>query len=118
MALPHTNTTCDIYRSGNSPPADPDVAGVKCLLEPSGQSTLTTDQYSHVLLVPATTDIRDGKGTLTAAATNPDKVYVPDRNGTLFTVVLVRRKGRGTPLDHKFVLVQRTATPIWPTDEL
>ena len=55
MALPFTNTTCDIYRSGNSPPASPDVAGVRCVLTPRGQSTLTSDLYTHVLLVPPTT---------------------------------------------------------------
>jgi hypothetical protein len=35
MALPvPTNTTCDIYRSGNAPPNTPDVAGVAVSLAP------------------------------------------------------------------------------------
>ncbi len=118
MALPTSNTTCDIYRSGNSPPAAPDVAAVKCFLEPKGQSTLTTQNYTHVLWVGPTIDIRDDTsgGTFSVGA-NTDKVYVPDKNGTLFKVVLVRRYARGTPVDHKKALLLRQA-PSWPTDNL
>jgi hypothetical protein len=107
MAVPHTNTTCDIYRFGNSPPAAPDVAGVRCYLAPLGESTLTTHNYTHALLVPPDTDIRDSYLPSTFEGSGGDRVYVPDRNGTLFKVVLVRRKGRGTAVDHKYVLVTR-----------
>jgi hypothetical protein len=117
MALPMTaNTTCDIYRAGNAPPASPDVAGVKCYLAPKGQSTLTTNNYTHVLYVTQGTDVRDGSGGL-GVGTNPDHVYVPDKNGTAFTVVLVRRVGRGTAVDCLQVLLNRNA-PTWPTQNL
>ena len=54
------------------------------------------------------------------AGARADSVYVPDRNGTRFLVVLVRRKGRGTALDHKEVLLQRVpGTNVnWPTNDL
>jgi hypothetical protein len=130
MTLPHTNTTCDVYRAGNGPPAAPDVAGVRCHLTPKGASTLTTVLYTHVLLVPPTTDVRDGY-VVTSLQANPgntatvqlgvaDRVYVPDRNGTLFRVVLVRRQGQGTGLDHKVVLLARDdgGNIPWPTDNV
>jgi hypothetical protein len=118
MALPSTNTTCDIYRSGTGPPSAPAVAGVRCHLEAHGQSTLTSSAYTHVLLLDADVDVRDEYAAdsfgLTTAA---DSVWVPDQNGTEFKVVLVRRQGRGTPLDHKHVLLVRE-TPSWPTDDV
>src|SRR5947209_1912406 len=116
MTVPITNTTCDVYRATRSPPAAPDVAGVKCYLEPRGRSTLTTNNYTHVLRVNVTVDLRDGSGGLNQG-TNPDKVYVPDKNGTPFTVILVRRVGRGTNLDHLEALLNR-AGPTWPTSNL
>jgi len=120
MSLPTTNTTCDIYRSGNNPPAPPDVPGVRCFLQPKGTSTLTTQNYTHVMLVAPTTDIRDAYSPGFTPGAQADKVYVPNQNGTLFTVVLVRRAGRGTVLDHKQVLLLRTtgATITWPTNDL
>jgi hypothetical protein len=124
MALPVTNTTCDIYHNPNLPPAAPDVAGVKCFLKPKGASTLTTVNYTHVLLVGPNVDIRDDRGTasFTLGAVS-DTVWIPDKNGTRFEVVLVRRQGRGTPLDHKEVLLERrhigSGEPTnWPTDNV
>jgi hypothetical protein len=119
MALTQTNTTCDVYRSGHSPPAAPDVAGVKCLLTPRGQSTLTSQNYTHVMLVGPTVDVRDDYNAGFVAGANADSVYVPDRNGTKFNVILVRRHGRGTPADCKQVLLVRTAgSPTWPSDNV
>jgi hypothetical protein len=122
MALPYSNTTCDIYRASNGPPAAPDVAGVKCALEPRGQSVLTTGTYTHVLLVGPTVDVRDGfiSGSFSPNPTQADSVYVPDRNGVKYVVVLVRRKGRGTALDHKQVLLERVSSGSvnWPTDDV
>jgi hypothetical protein len=124
MTVPYANTTCDIYRHGNTPPSAPDVPGVVCALEPKGQSTLTTPDYTHVLLVSPTTDIRDdfSPGTLTAGP-NADTVWIPNKNGTSFTVILVRRKARGTTMDHKQVLLMRekgSGSPSvpWPTNDL
>jgi hypothetical protein len=116
MALTFYNNTCDIYRSGHAPPAAPDVAGVKCLLAPKGASTLTTPNFTHILLVPPGTDIRDGTGYL-APGVSPDTFYIPDKNGTKFQVLLVRRKGKGTALDHLECIAQRS-TPTWPTQNL
>ncbi len=121
MALPATNTTCDIYRNGNGPPATPDVAGVRCLLLPKGRSTLTTDRFTHVMYVPPTTDIRDKTATLpidlNINTTECDWVWIPDRNGVKYGVVLVRRTARGTALDAKEVLLRRQAV-TWPSDNL
>src|SRR5258708_5701069 len=126
MALPMPpNTTCDIYRSGHTPPAAPDVAGVKCYLAPKGQSTLTTPQsvssvgYTHEMSVGPTTDIRDGTSVPSLMpASGGDTVYIPNKNGTLFAVCIVRRYGRGTSVDHKRVLLQRGAISTWPTDNV
>lgn len=119
MALIATNTTCDIYRFSNAPPNAPNVAAVPCQLTPKGASELTARYYTHVLRVPPTTDLRDQfvASTLSAGA-QADTVYVPDRNGGLsYRVVLVRRVGRGTPLDHKEALVLRNSV-TWPTDNI
>jgi hypothetical protein len=118
MSLPASNTTCDIYRNAHSPPAAPDVAGVKCFLRAKGASTLTTPNYSHELWVDPSVDIRDGGGVagLTISA-NADKVYIPDKNGTFFYVVLVRRHGRGTAMDHLRLLLQRQSV-TYPSNNL
>jgi hypothetical protein len=118
--LAKSNTTCDIYRSTNSPPAAPDVAGVKLYLTPKGQSTLTTIWYTHVALVDATVDIRDNmqvSGGVPTIGVNADNIYVPDKNGTKFQVVLVRRVARGTAGDMKQIVLFRTQ-PTYPTDNV
>jgi hypothetical protein len=116
MALPVTNTTCDIYRFGNSPPAAPDVPGVVCYLEEHARNIkplgAATPQYSHVLRVGASTDVRD-----TGNVDGQDRAYVPDRNGTLFLVQWVARVARGTALDHKIVYLLRQ-NPTFPTNDL
>jgi hypothetical protein len=121
MTLPAAllTTTCDVYRGGHAPPAAPDVAGVKCYLEehfrnikPGGQGT-APGPYSHLMRVPLGTDIRDSGGT------GPDKVWVPDQNGTSFQVIWIARSARGTPLDHKVVYLLRDSGNVsWPTDNL
>ena len=119
MPLPMpANTTCDIYRSGNAPPSAPDVPGVKCFLMPYGQSSLTTPNFTHILYVDATVDIRDNFIASTfSAGGSADNLYIPNQNGTKFTVVLVRRYGKGTTSDHKRVLLARQA-PTWPTNDV
>jgi hypothetical protein len=119
MPVPFTNTTCDIYRAGITPPAAPAVAGVPCFLAPKGLSTLTTLNYSHVLYVDWRTDIRDSQATIsTGIPAGADRVYVPNRNGSWFTVVLVRRLGRGTAFDQKQVILARQATMTWPSNDV
>jgi hypothetical protein len=118
--MPFTpNVTFDIYRGGNSPPAAPDVAQVQGYLAPKGQSTLTSQAYTHELLVEATADLRDDylTGNFVSPGTGGDHLYMPDQNGTKFFVILVRRVGRGTAADHKQVLVKR-ASVNWPNDDV
>jgi hypothetical protein len=118
VTLPiQANVTLDIYRSTNAPPNPPDVAGVKGHLferfgniKPPGSASMPYGSYTHVLYVEVGTDIRDGASTA-------DQVYVPNKNGTKFTVVWVARQGRGTSLDLKLVYLTRVA-PNWPTADL
>jgi len=123
MSLPVTpNNTCDIYHPGNAPPAAPDVAAVPIFLKADwvggqehGEGRSTINNYTHVLLMDVSVDVRDNWSPSGAAATN--KLYIPDKNGTPFTIIFVERVLRGTPQDHKRVHVQRQG-PTWPTSNL
>ena len=58
MALPITgNTTCDVYRSTNSPPAAPDVAGVSIVW---GELTAQSKSRGVAKGVPSTITVRPG----------------------------------------------------------
>jgi hypothetical protein len=115
LPLP-SNTTCDIYHFGNSPPANPDVPGVKCTLQERyrniKQAPAALVPYTHMMYVPRDTDIRDGYN-----GGNPDRVYVPDKNGTLYLVQFVARVARGTQSDCKVLYLNRN-TITWPTDNV
>jgi hypothetical protein len=120
------NTTCDIYRSGNSPPAAPDVAGVAIYLtgnyerrmETGEGETVSAWRYTHVAAIPDATDVRDGTTAFfNNAPAFQDTIYVPDKNGTAFIVRWVERKNRGSALAHKRVYLDRKA-PTWPTSNL
>jgi hypothetical protein len=122
MSLPTaSNTTCDVYRSGNAPPAAPDVSAVPCFLRPAfreGQeATVGRLPYTHVMLVAADVDVRDwyvGGG----AYMSQDAVYVPSGGTAVsYYVRFVERVGRGTPQDHKRVYLDRVVQS-WPTDDL
>jgi hypothetical protein len=130
MSLPSSNTTCDVYRNGNAPPAAPDVAAVKGFLtadfggpHTAAMTTTTSVRWTHVLLVPPGTDLRDGYGPgsvigqETIDTTKNDWVYVPDKNGTKFAVIFVERLGRGTSQDCLRAYLQRQV-PAWPTSQL
>jgi hypothetical protein len=130
MGLPVVpNTTCDIYRSANAPPAAPDVAAVQIQLLPAfaeshrtGTSSVSTWRWTHVAIVPLEVDIRDpyiggGPTGETAPAGNQDSIWVPDKNGTQLRVMFVERVGYGTPHDHKRVYLMRQS-PSWPTNNL
>jgi hypothetical protein len=108
------NTTCDIYRTGNAPPAAPDVAGVQCYLEERGRNIKPTAafKYSHIMHVAKNVDIRDGYN-----ATQLDSVYIPDKTGTQYVVILATRTGLGTSVDHKVVYLDRQK-PTWPSDNV
>lgn len=140
MGLPvPANTTCDIYRHANSPPAAPDVPGVACHLASgyfsevhqaatTGGVSGSTYRHTHVMLVDLSVDVRDPylgpatnpnpvPGTEQGASDIGDHVYVPDKNGTLFYVIFVERVGYGSGADHKRAYLQR-GTPTWPTNNL
>jgi hypothetical protein len=111
-----SNATCDIYHVGNGPPSPPNAAGVPCVLIPYSRNikpaATVPGQYTHLLRVPAATDVRD-----TGNFAGPDTVYIPDKNGTPFLVIWVARQGRGTALDHKEVVLLRQ-NPTYPTNDV
>lgn len=123
MALPVApNTTCDIYHDpAVTPPSAPDVSGARIfLLGDYGRYLVAGEsgsswKFTHVALVDLTLDIRDRYSLGTPAFTHYDTVWVPDQNGTAYTVVFVERVGRGTSLDHKRVYLLRDLPP-WPID--
>jgi hypothetical protein len=103
-----TNTTCDIYRSGNGPPAAPDEAGVAGTLQPRARNIKTNAVYTHWFDLPLLTDVRFGA--------SPDTLYVPDKNGTPFLVVAVERVRFGAG-DYKRAYLNRQAVS-WPSNQL
>jgi hypothetical protein len=125
-SLPVFTQTCDIYRNGNTPPSSPDVAGVACHLtagyargiESTDPTSVSGAMWTHILLVAATVDVRDGyEGELAWDGMGWDHVWVPNQNGTRFRVVFVERVDRDTPADHKRVYLDRRQ-PAWPTNDL
>jgi hypothetical protein len=115
---PANNTTCDIYYTGNTPPAAPDVAAAACSLvarfaagQEAGEGD-TAFQWTHLLYLDAGVDVRDNW----PSAAN-SRVYVPDKNGTRFDVVFVELVNRGTPARYKRVYLDRQAV-TWPSSEL
>jgi hypothetical protein len=115
-----TNNTCDIYRNGKSPPAAPDVAGVPIFLKSDYQGgsearegeTVPQLRWTHIALMPLTTDVRDGYTYGAFTAGGNDTVWVPDQNGTPFQVSFVESAGGA-----KRVYLNRGAAP-WPTNNL
>jgi hypothetical protein len=113
------NNTCDIYRSGSSPPSPPATAGAPCCLQcdfragqEAGDRQNDTLTWTHIMLIDGSVDIRDGyigKSTFV----EQDTVFVPDQTGTQFTVIFVEHVGSGS----KRVYLDRRA-PTWPTDNL
>jgi hypothetical protein len=131
MALQSSNTTADLYHNPHAPPAAPDVAGVKLLLQGDFASAhaasiggTTPWRWTHIALVDPSLDVRDaytggntptvGEGT---TGSWQDVLYVPNKSETPFNVVFVERLGRGTPGDVKRVYLQRGA-PAWPSSDV
>jgi hypothetical protein len=125
MGLPMTpNTTCDVYHVGHAPPSAPDLAAVPCYLVgdygrrmEAGESESAIFRYTHVMWVDAATDIRDDFVQWGGRQGQGDVVYVPDKNGTIFDVVHVEIKNRGTPAAVRKVYLDRSG-PNWPTNNL
>jgi hypothetical protein len=113
------NTTCDVYRTGNTPPAAPDIAGVNCHLmgafakgvEAGEGDAANTMRFTHIMYIERDTDVRDDY-TAGVVMTGGDNVYVPDQNGTRFIVSFVNIRG-----DTRVVYLQRQL-PTWPTNNL
>jgi hypothetical protein len=128
--LAASNTTCDIYRTGNAPPAAPDVAAVSCYLAPvlpgsqgplPASTQLDLQGITHTLQVPLATDLRDDwPGGVFVYGPAADKIYVPDKNGVRFDVVLVRRFGYGSGSDYRGALLIRTSGGLvaWPSNDV
>ena len=121
MPLPiPTNTTCDIYRTGHSPPAAPDVAGVAIALQAAPENLKATWQagqapipvYDYIALMPLGTDIRDNGG----AGSGTDQVFVPNKNGTQFLSIWVERVSHAAG-DYLQVFLNRGVT-TFPTDNV
>ena len=124
MAIAFRNVTVDVYHAGNSPPAAPDLAGVKGFLRASyarrkeaGEGLTSAVRFSHVLLVNGGTDIRSGEADPFIQPVNADVVYVPDQNGTAFDVVHVEEIALGTPLSARRCYLNRRS-PTFPTTDL
>ena len=115
------NNTMTVYDNGSGPPAGtPRATGITIRLVPN-ISCPTHDaenvlNFSHIALVPATTDIRDNKSDAYTPG-NGDIVYVPDATGTPYKVIHVEMRARGTAAEHKKVYLDR-GTPPWPTNHL
>ncbi len=122
MGLPVApNTTFDLYRPPNAPPAAPTSAGNPCLFRPDystglecGEGDGATFRFDAVLLCDLNTDVRDAydAGLVNGQA---DTVYLPDKSGTAWKAIFVERVGWGTASDYKRVYLQRAAVPPWPT---
>jgi len=112
------NTTCDIYRTGNAPPAAPDVAGVPCyftscfdLGRERGEKEAQTFRFTAMIYVATTSDIRDNFSAWTQG--NRDTVYIPDKNGVGYNVNFVERVMIGQAGDQKIAYLDRLAV-TWP----
>src|SRR5262245_52287246 len=112
MALARHNATCDIYRSTNSPPAAPNVAGAQIFLKPVEVQGMEASEpadvktWTHMAMIGPTVDIRDA-WSHTGPGGTEDTIYVPDKTGTGFQVIFVALVGRGEATEHKRVLLRR-----------
>jgi hypothetical protein len=117
-----TNDTCDVYRSGNSPPSPPDVAGVPVYVLPrfrniKGNFNGLFD-YTHVLYVPLGTDVRDGFSG-SGAPTGADTLYVPSgaAAGMELTVQFVCRRRLSGGLPDYLEVYAKATSWNYPTQE-
>jgi hypothetical protein len=124
MSLPTpANTTCDVYRAGNAPPASPNVAAVPCILTgiymiglERGEGDSDALKYTHRLLVDSPVDIRDDYSAGNIGG-NQDTIYVPDQSGTAFSVIFTEIVDLGMPWQHKRIYLVRSL-PSYPTSNL
>lgn len=114
------NTTCDII----GPLLEVRATGLPIHLRASypgsieaGEADSPVWRYTHLALMPASQDVRDGYVAGTQSGTW-DTVWVPDQaSGTAFQVIFVERRCRGMAEDLLRVYLKRL-TPTWPTSNL
>ena len=119
MPIP-ANTTFDLYRTETPSTETPTLAAIPARLEAVFDQGLRALEfrYTHLLYVDLAVDIRDVFDTGTMLSTPPpDRVYIPNRDGTMFRVVFVERLHRGTTQDMKRVYLTRGRV-AWPSCEL
>jgi hypothetical protein len=127
MGLPlNTNVRIDIWRNGNLANFNPDVANIAGVLTEdwvAGRKVANAVAYqagwSHILLLPAGTDIRDGYAYATYNNL-PDSITWPAGANTairtIFNVVFVEGKGDNTANYPAYLKVYLDRiTPQWPS---
>ncbi len=114
-----SNTTCDIYRTGHTPPAAPDVASVSIALQWAStnqkyvlQTGAAQPIYDYIAYCPLGTDIRDNGGS----GSGSDTIYVPNKNGTPYTVIWVERLT--TAAGDVLAAYLTRGTTTFPTDQV
>lgn len=115
-----SNAIADVFHPGTDwTSAPPDVPGVPVLLRPrfiayleqGEEGTSDAGHYTHLGLVAATVDVRDGyQGSGQFSPQGGGMLFVA---GTQYEVMFVGRRGRGTALDHKRLYLRRRYVP-WP----
>jgi hypothetical protein len=102
------NTTCDIYRNGNAPPAAPDVAAVPCYVvscydlgRERGEKEDINRRFVARMYVNPNVDIRDPFNQWTTQANTRDTVYIPDKTKIGYNVNFVERVNLGQASDAK-----------------
>ena len=123
MSLPTAflTTTFDLYRPFGA--GTPVATGIACRLVPDlarGRGTGSASGtliWTHYIDVDDSVDIRDGctrAGGIDAPGfADGDEVRIPDSSGSIYTVVWVEMRGRGTAGQFKRAYLLRD-TPIWP----
>src|SRR5207247_867792 len=94
----------------------PAVAGIRIFIKPDWamghrDGEANPFAWTHIALIPFGTDVRDGYAGLNVLSA-PDSLYVPDSNGTRYTVMFVEREMAGSASDHLRVYLDRWA-PHW-----
>jgi hypothetical protein len=114
------NTTCDIYRAGNTPPASPTITAVPCCFiscfdigRERGEKEALQYRFTARMLVAPATDVRDDFSAWTGSPSSQDTVYVPNEFGVGYHVVFVERINRGQPADALCVYLDRLSV-LWP----
>jgi hypothetical protein len=130
MGLPlPSNVTVDVYRNSN--PASPVPGGMPAVPGVPGNliPRMATGRYgsalwlkwTHLLLLPAGTDVRDAYNSQLDPARNnnaADTVVVTDSNGNRvpYYVAFVEEAFRGSPFALIRVYLDRFQPQQWPTD--